>query len=70
MFNRVKKCASEYLCNHLLHVQTIKIIPNLFENGNFVVQRTNSSFMKKKPVTFNNISVLFLEDNNESREYI
>ena len=69
MFNRVNKCASEYLCNLLLHVQTMKSIPNLFENGNVVVQRPNKSFMKKNPVTFNNISVkswrsvLFLEDN-------
>jgi hypothetical protein len=47
MFNRVNKCAAEYLCNLLLHVQTIQIIPKLFENGYFVVQRPNSSFMKK-----------------------
>jgi hypothetical protein len=49
MFNRVNKCASEYLCNLLLHVQTMKSIPNLFENGNVVVQRPNKSFMKKNP---------------------
>ena len=27
MFNRVKKCASEYVCNLLLHAQSIQIIP-------------------------------------------
>ena len=48
MFNRINKCTSEYLCILLLHVQTIQIIPKLFENGHFVVQRPNSSFIRKK----------------------
>jgi hypothetical protein len=51
MFNCVKKTAHQNIyAIFFIQVQIIQIIPRSFENGNFLVQRPNSSFMKFCPV--------------------
>ena len=48
MFNCVKKTAHQNIyAIFFIQVQIIQIIPRSFENGNFLVQRPNSSFMTK-----------------------